>query len=798
LQLLQQPSILQNLEICAKTVICDRWFSAIAAQAESLEHLTIGDCSAATPEGFLELQTLVGLQKLHLNGVAENASLQAAHIFSGMHQLKKLHLKGHLELTDTLCDSFGKMVELDDLALIGVTGFSETSCARMAAQLPQLQVIDISESDVEDQGLALLLQPLQQLRSVTLRSCIGITDACTCSLATLPKLESLVLARTTVTDTGVATLAPLNQLQYLSLCSTQVSDESVSIINASMQALTSLDLSCKRITDVGLRRLTNLSQLTSLNLSFSKVSDCGISALRRLPKLSNLSLRWTRISNNALAELTNTSKEPVSTTSTPASQSSSHSRALNGTAASSCTGLRRSRSSADALSPAQRRRGMQASWRNRLFRSGDLTQVLQRCRATMDFNSSLSTINSPLSTINSPSHESNLGTDEAAAVTLEPIDITTQLLDSSQLLDGAPCATMGTPCATNRVANVQEVSFEPLEVSRGALRQSRHSMIEKTSLELFRASMRADSGGGSLEPSSPPPMCENNTSLLELTRTPKPEDSGLLALTRSPPMCENNTSPLELTRTPKSEASSGLLALSRTPSMPEDNGLLALSRDPSMDSFPCPDMMPSMDSLHLDIDEPNWHNNDMWRTDEFDMDDVEDISHSISSMQLEPLVYRSIELDMDDVDDVVNHEHMDDDEPPALQDFRVLDLSVTDIADAGLSFLAAFSHIQSLNLFSTKITDNGLEHVAKMVGLIELDMCGTEVSDVGLSWLKPLDKLEVLKVCGNKRITDDGASWLMEALTTLTSLELRATSVTSECAQLVADTLAFRASLAMR
>ena len=96
-----------------------------------------------------------------------------------------------------------------------------------------------------------------------------------------------------------------------------------------------------------------------------------------------------------------------------------------------------------------------------------------------------------------------------------------------------------------------------------------------------------------------------------------------------------------------------------------------------------------MDSLHLDIDEPNWHNNDMWRTDEFDMDDVEDISHSISSMQandwlsncrlgitavdwtvdvqLEPLVYRSIELDMDDVDDVVNHEHMDDDEPPALQ-----------------------------------------------------------------------------------------------------------------------------------
>merc|ERR1711966_38984 len=140
-------------------------------------------------------------------------------------------------------------------------------------------------------------------------------------------------------------------------------------------------------------------------------------------------------------------------------------------------------------------------------------------------------------------------------------------------------------------------------------------MIERTSLELFRASMHADSGSRSLEPSSPSPMCENNTSPLELTRTPKPEDTGLLALTRSPPMCENNTSPVELTRTPKPE-DNGLLALSRAPSMPDDNGLLALSRDPSMDSFPCSDMMPSMNSLHLDIDEPHWHNNDMWRTDE--------------------------------------------------------------------------------------------------------------------------------------------------------------------------------------
>merc|ERR1711959_609053 len=101
------------------------------------------------------------------------------------------------------------------------------------------------------------------------------------------------------------------QLQHLSLCATKVSDASLAVINASMQALTDLDLSCKRITDAGLQNLTKLSKLTSLNLSFSQVSDQGIVALRNLPKLCNLSLRWTRISNHALAQLTATSKETL-------------------------------------------------------------------------------------------------------------------------------------------------------------------------------------------------------------------------------------------------------------------------------------------------------------------------------------------------------------------------------------------------------------------------------------------------------------------------------------------------------
>lgn len=591
----------------------------------------------------------------------------------------------------------------------------------MAAQLTQLQELDISETDVKDDGLMFLLQPLQQLRSVTLSSCGGLTDACAYALAALHQLEHLVLARTEVSDCGVVALKSLKQLKHLSLYCTKVSDQSVPMINASMQALTSLDLSCKRITDAGLKGLTKLSQLTSLNLSFSKVSDSGITSLRRLPKLSNLSLRWTRISNNALAELTNTTKEPVSVTSTPGSQCSSHSQASNMAAPNNCTGLRRSRSSADSLSPAQRRRGMHSSWKNRMCISGEWSQALSRSRATMNLGSNLNLV---------------LSASDVDATVAEVLSAPTQL-----------------PGEEDSSSDDEE-----------------HRQSDATPTQLL--------GAGQLLFGGIPPIPTNqSTDINEPTNLARCRRGRSTSVVLS---CENN----------------GPLELSRAPSVPES------------DPWLCSDITP-ITPLNMEIDngeslpqEPVFSEIDFEPLAFRGLDDYEDdLDECLALMQLEPEVYRGFELD--DVEDVVDQERMDhagrmDDNPSILQDFRVLDLSVTDIADAGLSFLAAFSHIQSLNLFSTKITDDGLEHVAKMSALIELDLCGTEVSDAGLSWLKPLDKLEVLKVCGNKRITDDGASWLMEALTTLTSLELRSTSVTSECAELVADTLAFRVSMAMR
>lgn len=192
--------------------------------------------------------------------------------------------------------------------------------------------------------------------------------------------------------------------------------------------------------------------------------------------------------------------------------------------------------------------------------------------------------------------------------------------------------------------------------------------------------------------------------------------AGQLLFGGMPPMLTNQSTDTNestnLARCRRGRSTSALL-------MCETNGPLELSRAPSVpesDPWLCSDITP-ITPLHMEIDDGEWLPQEpVFSEIDFEplayrgLDDFEDdLDECLASMQMEPEVYRGFELD--DVEDVVEQERMDhagrmdDNDPSILQDFRVLDLSVTDIADAGLSFLAAFSHIQSLNLFSTKVAE---------------------------------------------------------------------------------------------
>ena len=73
-----------------------------------------------------------------------------------------------------------------------------------------------------------------------------------------------------------------------------------------------------------------------------------------------------------------------------------------------------------------------------------------------------------------------------------------------------------------------------------------------------------------------------------------------------------------------------------------------------------------------------------------------------------------------------------------------LDVSKTQITDAGLADIGKLTNLTRLHLEKTAITDAGLTHVAKLEKLEYLNLYGTKVTDAGLKNLKGLKNLRKL------------------------------------------------------
>jgi len=124
-----------------------------------------------------------------------------------------------------------------------------------------------------------------------------------------------------------------------------------------------------------------------------------------------------------------------------------------------------------------------------------------------------------------------------------------------------------------------------------------------------------------------------------------------------------------------------------------------------------------------------------------------------------------------------------------LSRIETLDLSVTELFGWGLEFLSELPRLKALNLFSTKVSDEMLVHLADHPTLEELNLCGTNISDCGLAHLVGCRQLESLKVSGNKGVTDTGVEALFQALDHLKRLEMRQTSVTTQCSAHIHEVL---------
>ena len=84
------------------------------------------------------------------------------------------------------------------------------------------------------------------------------------------------------------------------------------------------------------------------------------------------------------------------------------------------------------------------------------------------------------------------------------------------------------------------------------------------------------------------------------------------------------------------------------------------------------------------------------------------------------------------------------------KNLTTLDLSNTQISDAGLAHFKNCKNLTTLNLYNTQISDAGLAHFKDCKNLAYLNLTNTEISDIGLTNFVECKNLTHFTLCGTK------------------------------------------------
>jgi len=187
--------------------------------------------------------------------------------------------------------------------------------------IEELRWLDLSLTDLPDNWY----QALPRLQNLEVLSLVGkeVTEEILTHIAKLPSLQtlildgasingnlspiaghsnlqSLLLARSSVTDDDLLVLETLPNLRKLNLSETQVSDAAGTVLR-DLKEITHLQLSGTSITDKTLADISKMTELQVLRVDFTKVTNVGIASLNN-SKLHTLGLIGTAV-NNEISDL---------------------------------------------------------------------------------------------------------------------------------------------------------------------------------------------------------------------------------------------------------------------------------------------------------------------------------------------------------------------------------------------------------------------------------------------------------------------------------------------------------------
>jgi Leucine-rich repeat (LRR) protein len=157
--------------------------------------------------------------------------------------------------------------------------------------LPALEVVDISDTGIDDVGLN-ALAGIKALRVLIADRVKTIGDGGLQgfdSSACAGTLQKLSLAATAIGDDGAALIGRLSALKSLSLNSAHVTTSGVLAL-CNLAQLEHLDLAFTQVGDGAMAALSAMKALQALDLSGTPVSPAGVKALSRAVSLKELSL----------------------------------------------------------------------------------------------------------------------------------------------------------------------------------------------------------------------------------------------------------------------------------------------------------------------------------------------------------------------------------------------------------------------------------------------------------------------------------------------------------------------------
>jgi Leucine-rich repeat (LRR) protein len=191
----------------------------IVARFPALRSLDLSE-GGVTNKGMIHCQHMPQLETLYLMMSEDVGNSGIRHLRTVSH-LRILNLTEVPSVTNAGLAALQELPKLQQLYLLG-TRISDRGMAHLK-EMPTLEVLELPGT-ITDAGLR-ILPSLPTLRVLSLRTNIEITDECLVAVGACPTLQVLDLSETTINDAGLAYLRDISQLMVLDLWNTPVSDE---------------------------------------------------------------------------------------------------------------------------------------------------------------------------------------------------------------------------------------------------------------------------------------------------------------------------------------------------------------------------------------------------------------------------------------------------------------------------------------------------------------------------------------------------------------------------------------------